>query len=99
MTTEVNGTEQETAETLAVEETAEVADYTLVVCSCVPRKNAEALVAELQASGLENVDIFVKGDILRVIVGGYPTADAATEALREYRRERSGFEEAWVLRK
>ena len=99
VTTEVNGTEQETAETLAVEETAEVADYTLVVCSCVPRKNAEALVAELQASGLENVDIFVKGDILRVIVGGYPTADAATEALREYRKERSDFEQAWVLRK
>jgi cell division septation protein DedD len=75
------------------------ARYTLVVCSCVPQKNAEALVAELKASGLEDVDIFVKGDILRVIVGGYPTADAATEALREYRRERSGFEEAWVLRK
>ena len=75
------------------------ARYTLVVCSCVPRKNAEALVAELKASGLEDVDIFVKGDILRVIVGGYPTADAATEALREYRRERSGFEEAWVLKK
>ena len=78
---------------------AEAENFTLVVCSCIPQKNAEALVAELQASGLENVSIFVKGDILRVVVGGYPTADAATVALREYRKERSGFEQAWVLRK
>ncbi len=88
--------EPEVIETPVVEEAT---DYTLVVCSCVPQKNAEALVAELQTSGLDNVSIYVKGDILRVIVGGYPTADAATDALREYRRERSGFEEAWVLRK
>ena len=82
-----------------VEAPAAPARYTLVVCSCVPRKNAEALVAELQASGISGVEIFVKNDILRVIVGGYPTAAAATDALRAYRNERSGFEQAWVLRK
>lgn len=82
-----------------VEAPAVPARFTLVVCSCVPRKNAEALVAELQASGISGVEIFVKNDILRVIVGGYPTAAAATDALRAYRNERSGFEQAWVLRK
>lgn len=82
-----------------VEAPAVPARFTLVVCSCIPRKNAEALVAELQESGISGVDIFVKNDILRVIVGGYPTAEAAIEALRTYRNERSGFEQAWVLRK
>ena len=85
--------------TETVEESKTAGRYTLVVCSCIPRKNAEALVEKLQASGINGVDIFVKNDILRVIVGGYPTADAATEALREYRKERSDFEQAWVLRK
>ena len=82
-----------------VEAPAQPARFTLVVCSCVPRKNAEALVVKLQESGVEGVEIFVKNDILRVIVGGYPTAEAATTALHTYRSERSGFEQAWVLRK
>lgn len=85
--------------TEAVEGTKTTGRYTLVVCSCIPRKNAEALVEQLQASGVSGVEIFVKNDILRVIVGGYPTADVAVEALREYRKERSGFEQAWVLKK
>ena len=73
--------------------------YTLVVCSCVPQKNAEALVAELQSVGIQEVEIFVKKDILRVVVGTYPSESDALVALREYRKINKSFADAWVLKK
>lgn len=96
-TTEVTEVAPQTAETVTVSETP--APYTLVVCSCVPRKNAEALVAQLQSAGINDVEIFVKKNILRVTVGAYPTEMAAIQALREYRKEHKNFEVAWVLKK
>ncbi len=73
--------------------------YTLVVCSCVPQKNAEALVAELQSVGINEAEIFVKKNILRVVVGIYPSEVEAIQALREYRKMHKSFVDAWVLKK
>ena len=73
--------------------------FTLVVCSHVPQKSAEALVAELQSQGVNDVEIFIKKKILRVVVGSYPTEASAHEALREYRKMSKHFNQAWVYKK
>jgi cell division septation protein DedD/nucleoid DNA-binding protein len=75
------------------------APFTLVVCSHIPQKSADALVAELQSQGVNDVEILVKKKVLRVIVGAYPTEEAAHEALREYRKMSKRFAQAWVFKK
>ena len=65
----------------------------------MPQKSAEALVAELQSQGVNDVEIFIKKKILRVVVGSYPTEASAHEALREYRKMSKHFNQAWVYKK
>lgn len=72
--------------------------YTIVVCSCVPRSNAERLISKLVEQGIE-ASIFEKQGVLRVVVGNYSTEAEAVIALRKLRDSMSGYDEAWVLKK
>ncbi len=74
------------------------ATYTVVVCSQVPRVNAERLVDKLSKEG-HDASIFSKQGILRVVIGSYDSEEQAAQALRSLRKSAQGFEEAWVLKK
>ena len=72
--------------------------YTIVVCSCIPQKNAERLIAELQGQGY-SAYLYEKQDILRVVIGEYPNKDLAQQAIQELRKGNPCFKDAWVLKK
>lgn len=72
--------------------------YTIVVCSCVPRSNADKLVNSLSQRGIQ-AEIFVKQNILRVVVGAYASNAEAEQYLRTLKTEHEGFKEAWILKK
>ena len=72
--------------------------YTIVVCSCVPRANAEKLIQSLSEQGVE-AEIFVKQDILRVVVGTFASRSEAEQALKTMHEGHQAFKDAWILKK
>ena len=72
--------------------------YTIVVCSCVPRNNAERLVTKLCNEGHE-ASIFDKQGVLRIVIGNFESEPLAIEALKKLRASSTDYNEAWVLKK
>ena len=79
----------------------QVLDYCIVMASKVTQRNAEYFVNQLKNKGFESAQIYICRDIVRVIYGAYPDAEAAREALRKLRTENEDglFDQSWIYRK
>ena len=95
-------TNEAQANTTDVKESKEqVLDYCIVMASKVTQRNAEYFVNQLKNKGFESAQIYICRDIVRVIYGAYPDAEAAREALRKLRTENEDglFDQSWIYRK
>lgn len=71
--------------------------YCIVLASCVSQKNADAFVADLREKGYENVRVYIRNKITRVVYGRFDTQNEAYNELRKIHRNRR-LEEAWVYK-
>lgn len=71
--------------------------YTIVLASCITKKNAEAFVRQINDEGFTEARITYKNHLRRVEYSGYATIGEVRKALREL-RSNFLFKDAWVLR-
>lgn len=71
--------------------------YSIVLLSDVPQNNARQFADKLKKDGLDNVDVYVRHKMVRVIYGQFETESEAIGALRQLRTTHSQFQEAWVI--
>lgn len=95
-----NSTQQEDNERIASatgsDKVPEKDGYTLVLLSSVPRKNAEAYIKKLSEEGIENVSLYERKKMVRVVYGRFDSErNAYTELNRLHGNEY--FKEAWVM--
>ena len=72
-------------------------DYSIVLVSCIPMKNAEAFVQELKEEGIEDVSILTKRNMIRVVYGAYSSEANAYLDLVKLRKQHPIFGDAWIL--
>ena len=72
-------------------------EYVIVMISCIPQKNAERFVQELQKNGLEASHILKRRNIIRVVYGSYDSESTAYKELVELRKNSKYFHESWIL--
>lgn len=72
--------------------------YSLVVASQVPMSGAEQLVEKLKKSGHEDARVVKRHNVVRVVVGNYPTYSEARKGLKLMRSSSKDFAESWVLK-
>lgn len=71
--------------------------YCIVLASAVSEHNAQNYVSTLQGRGFVSARI-LKGNMNRVVVGRYKTAEEARLAAQELHKKNSEYEGAWVLK-
>ena len=92
-------TPAETTQTEAKEEAPAVetkGEYCIVMASAIPMSNARKYVDELTQRGFLSARIVTHGNMVRVVVGHYPTEEAAASGAREIRQRSSDYNGAWV---
>lgn len=97
---EANGANTAAANTIADEGSNKEElsnDYTIVLVSCIPMKNAERFIQELKDKGIDNVSILNKRNIIRVVYGAYSSEENAYNDLVKLRKLDKTFSEAWIL--
>ena len=72
--------------------------YSLVVASQVPMSGAEQLVEKLKKSGHEDARVLKRHNVVRVVVGNYPTYAEARKGLKRMRSNSKEFADSWVLK-
>ena len=72
--------------------------YSLVVASQVPMSGAEQLVEKLKKSGHQDARVVKRHNVVRVVVGNYPTYSEARKGLKLMRSGSKDFAESWVLK-
>ena len=72
--------------------------YSLVVASQVSISGAEQLVEKLKKSGHEDARVVKRHNVVRVVVGNYPTYSEARKGLKLMRSRSKDFTESWVLK-
>ena len=77
---------------------AEDGGYTLILASCVSRKNADIFINMLKEGGHDGAYKFEKNDILRVGYGNFSSETEAYNQLRKLSGEKY-FDQAWVFKK
>lgn len=70
--------------------------YTIVLASQVAKKNAVAFVESFVRDGYNDVRVYERGRMRRVIYGTFPTEVEAHETLRRLRDD-GRFDESWVM--
>ena len=84
-----------TTESLTEENTTE--NYAVVLASAVSMKNAEAFASRLQEEGY-NAEVFVKNNMVRVIIQGFHSEGQVYEQIREMKAKNPRYSKAWSLR-
>ena len=59
---------------------------------------AEQLVEKLKKSGHEDARVVKRHNVVRVVVGNYPTYSEARKGLKLMRSSSKNFAESWVLK-
>lgn len=72
--------------------------YSLVVASQVPISGAEQLVEKLKKSGHLDARVLKRHNVVRVVVGNYPTYAEARLRLKQMRSNSIEFADSWVLK-
>ena len=72
--------------------------YSLVVASQVSISGAEQLVEKLKKSGQEDARVVKRHNVVRVVVGNYPTYSEARQRLKQMRSNSIEFADSWVLK-
>ena len=72
--------------------------YSLVVASQVPMSGAEQLVEKLKKSGHQDARVVKRHNVVRVVVGNYPTYAEARKGLKRMRSNSKEFADSWVLK-
>lgn len=75
----------------------EEGEYCIVLASAVPMGNAQKYVEELTERGFLSARVVTKGNMVRVVVGHYPTEEAAIDGARDIRQRSSEYSGAWVF--
>lgn len=70
--------------------------YTIVLASQVAERNAEAFVESFVRAGYEDVRVYERGRMRRVVFGTFSTESEAHERLRSLRDDER-FEDGWVM--
>ncbi len=84
-------------ETSVLDNAAEVEQYAVVLASAVSMKNAQAFVESLQAEGY-NAQVYVKNDMVRVIIPGFRTAAEVHEQISQMKAKSHKYDKAWTLK-
>ena len=77
---------------------AQQTEYSLVVASQVPMSGAEQLVEKLKKSGHLDARVLKRHNVVRVVVGNYPTYAEARQRLKQMRSNSIEFADSWVLK-
>jgi len=77
-------------------EAHEKGGYTLVLLSSVPRKNAEAYLQKMKDESFEDVSVYVRGKMVRVVYGHFASENEAYVELNRLHSHKY-FKEAWVM--
>ena len=77
---------------------AQQTEYSLVVASQLPMSGAEQLVEKLKKSGHEDARVLKRHNVVRVVVGNFPTYAEARKGLKLMRSSSKDFAESWVLK-
>ena len=72
-------------------------EYCIVMACAIPLKNAQKYVEVLSERGFLSARVVEHGKMVRVVVGHYPTEEAANEGAREIRQRDSEYQGAWVM--
>ena len=72
--------------------------YSLVVASQVPMSGAEQLVEKLKKSGHQDARVVKRHNVVRVVVGNYPTYAEARKGLKRMRSNSKEVADSWVLK-
>ena len=70
--------------------------YCIVLASQVSKRNAEYFINQLSKQGFDGARI-LETSYRRVVYGSFSSFDAATEELRNLRKQSSQFKESWVM--
>ena len=89
--------EQPTA-TVSEQSAKPAVTYTIVLASQVKKSNAELFVEKLHKKGHTDAAVYIKDNVVRVVLGEYATQGEAYQRLNTLHNY-DGFEEAWVYKK
>ena len=81
----------------AVPAVGQEGEYCIVLASAVPMKNAREYVGLLTERGFLSARVVESGRMVRVVVGHYPTEEAAQEGARDVRSRSDEYSGAWVM--
>ena len=71
--------------------------YAVVLASAISMKNANAFVEDLKAEGY-NAEVYVKNDMVRVILPGYETAADVHRQIQQMKAKSRKYDKAWTLK-
>ena len=74
----------------------EQASYCIVLASQVSKRNAEYFIERLSKQGFDGARI-LETSYRRVVYGSFSSFDAATEELRNLRKQSNQFKDCWVM--
>lgn len=70
--------------------------YTIVLASAITLDNAKAMSNKLKAQGIQGVQPYKHGSMVRVVCGQYKSKQQAQQALSKF-QENKFFSEAWIM--
>ena len=71
--------------------------YAVVLASAISMKNANAFVEDLKAEGY-NAEVYVKNNMVRVILPGYETAADVHRQIQQMKAKSRKYDKAWTLK-
>ncbi|MBP5513182.1 MAG: SPOR domain-containing protein [Bacteroidaceae bacterium] len=95
--TVTNQTEDSSLHATQQDEVAPETEYCIVMACAIPLKSAQRYVEVLSERGFLSARVVEHGKMVRVVVGHYPTEEAANEGAREIRQRDSEYQGAWVM--
>ncbi len=72
------------------------AHYTIVLASAITADNAQAMSSKLKAQGIQGVQPYKRGSMVRVVCGHYQNKQQAQQALIKLQQSKQ-FSEAWIM--
>lgn len=72
-------------------------NYTIVLISCIPLKNAEVFIKQVEEKGITNLHLFQRNKVIRVIYGHFSSESEARQELRFLRKNHPEFNDAWIM--
>lgn len=72
-------------------------NYTIVLVSCIPLKNAEVFIKQVEEQGITNLRLYQRNKVIRVIYGQFSSEAEARQELRNLRKNHPEFNDAWIM--